>query len=72
MVSGSGIAPAAGVEVVELALLLPRGQLSALERLAVTRGVTVARLLRQVIREYLARESRLCPETEARQGADSP
>ena len=61
---------AAGGEVIELALLVPRGYLSALERLAETRGVRVARLLRRMIWDYLAHESRLCPEAGAQRGAD--
>lgn len=42
--------------LVELVLLLHGGQFSALERLAGARGISVGRLLRQVIRDYLARE----------------
>ena len=45
----------AGGEVVALTLLLLRDHLVALERMADAEGITVARLLRQVIRDYLAR-----------------
>jgi hypothetical protein len=55
-------------EVVELALLLHHGQFLALERLAGTKGISVARLLRQMIRDYLARDS---GATEVRPVVDS-
>lgn len=45
----------AGEEVAELTLLLLHDHLVALERTADAEGITVARLLRQVIRDYLAR-----------------
>ena len=45
-----------GAGIVELSLLLPRDHLSGLERAAGAEGITVARLLRRVIREYLDRE----------------
>ena len=41
-------------EVVELALLLTSGEATALESEAHARGMTVAQLLRFLIREYLA------------------
>ena len=66
---GSGLEPSA--EVVELALLLHRGQFSALERLAGARGISVARLLRHMIRDYLAHESGSTPASEARPGAET-
>jgi hypothetical protein len=50
-------AGAAG-EVVDIHLLLPREHLAGLERAAGAERVTVAHLLRRVIRDYLAREPR--------------
>ncbi len=47
----SGIA--ADAEVVELALLLPRADFSGLERAAGAAGVTVARLLRLLVRSHI-------------------
>lgn len=58
-------------EVVELVLLLHRDQLSALERLARERDISVARLLRQMIGNFLARESEGTSVSEARPGANS-
>jgi len=42
-------------EVVELALLLPTGQATALETAARRRGLTTAQLARQLVRDFLDR-----------------
>lgn len=65
----NGLEPSA--EVVELALLLHRDQFSALERMAGAKGISVARLLRQMIRDFLARESEDTSVSEARPGVNS-
>jgi hypothetical protein len=48
-----GAAVPVDAEVVEMALLLPRGQAAALERAALRRHVTVGQLLRHLIGVYV-------------------
>jgi hypothetical protein len=45
-------------EVVELGLLLPRGQALALEAAAHRRGLTTGQLLRHLLRDFLATSER--------------
>ena len=45
------------MEVVELALLLRRESALCLERLACSRGHSLGKLIRQVLDDYLARQS---------------
>jgi hypothetical protein len=59
-------------EVVELALLLPRGPAVRLERLAAARGLTLAQLVRLVLREYLATQPAAGTEKARSSRADSP
>lgn len=58
-------------EVVELTLLVHRRDFSALERLARARDVTVAQLLRGMIGDFLAYESRLNSACEEQPSADA-
>lgn len=46
-------------EIVEVPLLLPGWQMSALERAAYLRGITAAEMVRQLLREFIADQ----PET---------
>ena len=46
-----------GEECVELLVLLPAGQWAALEQAASRRGVTVGRLLRRLVRDFLGAEA---------------
>ncbi len=57
--------------VVELAMFLTFDEMAALESAAQTKGLTVARLLRSVIRESLARWSLPIPRLENSQGRGS-
>jgi hypothetical protein len=41
-------------EIAELSLLLPAGQAAQMERLALSRDLTLGQLIRVVIRDYLA------------------
>ena len=58
---GHSAQPAADREVVEFTLLLLRDHLSALERLANAERITVARLLRRIVQEYLQRTASAYP-----------
>jgi hypothetical protein len=59
-----------GGEVVELALLLTSAEATALESAAQASGMTVARLLRSVVRESLARWLCLSPGLRTAKGED--
>lgn len=69
--SRSGSSPVLGAEVVELALLLTSAEAAALESAAQANGLTVARLLRSVLREKLARWSLPIARLENPQGRGS-
>jgi hypothetical protein len=47
-------------EVVEVPLLLPGWQVSALERVAHRRGITAAEMVRQLLRAFIAEKSPSC------------
>lgn len=49
-------------DIIELTLLLPRDHFFVLEYLAEAKETVVARLLRQVISDFLVRELRLDPK----------
>ncbi|MDB5313681.1 MAG: hypothetical protein JWO38_7883 [Gemmataceae bacterium] len=53
--------PGACPEVMEVPILLLRAQFLELERTAYAEGITVSRLLRRVIRDYLGRERESSP-----------
>lgn len=48
-----------GTDVVEIPLLLPVWQMSALERAAHRRGMTAAEMVRQLLREYVTNSTTL-------------
>lgn len=52
--NAEGVEALADEGVVELFLLVTRGHFAGLERAARQEGITIARLLRRLIRDYLA------------------
>ncbi len=52
-------------DVVEISLLLPRGQALILETLAHQRGLTAAALVRRLLRDFLACKRGLGPSSSA-------
>ncbi len=59
-------------EVVEIPLLLPFWQVSALEQAAHQRGMTAAEMVRGLLRDFIAQQPELGTEAVLCQQSDSP
>jgi len=58
-------------EVIELALLLPSGQVTALERAARCRGLTLGQIVRRLIRDFLAQPTATVPGARGQPSPES-
>ena len=71
VLGAGGESPPPDGEVIELALLLPPGQVTALERAARREGLTLGQMVRRLIHDFLARPTATLPGGEAGRPLDS-